>query len=489
MRVHMCSRYEPVRPGPVRLSPRSLFDRPRIGIAFRFVGESERTEQQDDSATAELNSSSLFAHVRVVHGERTLTCDIPRQGAIFGRDAEPGEADITFQDGRMSRRHARIERHPLAWQLVDLGSRNGGYVDGVAFRPNATVRLIDGAVIRLGDSIAVFRTAANQPVERETAMFPGDSLLAGSVRRRVRQLTRSVGHVLILGETGTGKERVARALRGNDPACPFVPQNCAELTRELSRSELFGHVRGAFSGAAATKPGLVEIAAGGVLFLDEIGELALDVQGDLLRFLEDGSYRPIGTTELRHSNARVLAATNVDLEAAVRKGTFRRDLLARLRASNPPLELPPLRDRREDILAWTSTFLLENGANTNQPWDAGAAECLLLYPWPENLREVRGLVCGLIASEPDWPLTSQDLPERFQAHRRQLRAGSDDLDATEPQPAELTREQIIATLERTQGRMRTAGEQLGVDRRKLYRLCEGFGIDFGSYRPGNKGDQ
>ncbi len=437
------------------------------------------------------------AQVRVVLGDRLAVHDVAPGGTSFGRAGEQREADVVFEDRRMSRRHARIERDALGWRLVDLGSRNGGFVDGGAVEHGGAVALRDGAVIRLGDTIGVFREEASGPPEAESDAFPGASPQASRVRQWLRKLARAAGHVLILGETGTGKERAARSLGA--AGGPFVPQNCAELSRELARSELFGHLRGAFSGAAMAKPGLVEAAAGGVLFLDEIGELALDVQGDLLRFLEDGSYRPIGATELRHSTARVVAATNVDLDEAVRRGAFRRDLLARLRASNAPLQLPPLRERREDLLGWTDHFLREAGAAPAQAWNAGAAECLLLYPWPENLRELRGAVRGLVAGEPAWPVSSSALPERIQAHRRTLRpderaASSAPLaplatpaprappGPAAPPAADPTREQIVAALEQKGGRMRSVAELLGIDRRKLYRLCEQHGIDFGSYR-------
>jgi len=295
--------------------------------------------------------------------------------------------------------------------------------------------------------------------------------------------------VLILGETGTGKERVARRIgRGASPR-PFIPQNCAEVTADLARSELFGHVRGAFSGAATSKEGLVDAARDGTLFLDEVGELPLEVQADLLRFLEDGTYRPVGATDLRSSTCRIVAATNVDLEAAVGAGGFRRDLLARLRASNAPLVLPPLRERREDILGWARLFLDEvcQPETPVELWTSGAAECLVLYPWPENLRELRGVMRSLVEMAPRWPLDSNALPEKIQAHRRKLRASG----GGPPEPvagptgvAEPTREVIEHALVSTDGRMRAASALLGVDRRKLYRLCEKLDINISSYRNG-----
>ena len=406
-------------------------------------------------------------------------------GTIVGRN--PGDA-IQIEDGRMSRQHVRIEHSPGGWHLADLGSRNGGFVDGRGFRPNASSPIADGAVIRLGDSLMIFRSVLADDGNTTSTSFPGVSPVAVAVRRRIAALVASAGHVLVLGETGTGKERVARALASSRPDAPFVTQNCAELTRELARSELFGHIRGAFSGATQTKQGLVDIAGDGVLFLDEVGELALDVQGDLLRFLEDGSYRPLGSVELRHSAARVVAATNIDLDDAVGNSRFRRDLAARLRASNAPLELPPLRERREDIPLWARMFLVEADCTVENAWSVGALECLLLYPWLENLRELRGVVRTFVADHTPMPIASEALPRRIVEHRGMLRGGPapDVLDDPTP-PREPEKVEIEEALRRTGGRVRTAAMQLGIDRRKFYRLCERLGIALEEHRGNEPG--
>lgn len=461
----------------------------------------QNTEQHDDSAL-ESSPRSTTAHVVTVHGSSSGSVrEIADRGVSIGRRAEPQRADLAFEDPRMSRLHVRIEQEGVGWKLEDLGSRNGGFVDGIPFQPAMAVSLDEGSVIRMGNTIMVFRAQppTNQ-IDGEREVFPGASPPAAEVRRRLALLAATVGHVLILGETGTGKERVARRIGRTHPGRPFIPQNCAEVSRDLVRSELFGHARGAFSGAAMAKEGLVDAAKDGVLFLDEVGELPLDVQGDLLRFLEDGSYRPVGSTELRSSRARVVSATNVDLEAAVRESSFRRDLLARLRASNAPLMLPPLRERREDILGWARRFLDETCASDLPPeiWTAGAAECLVLYPWPENLRELRGVMRALVETAPRWPIGSKLLPERIQAHRRRLRDGRHDceLAAAAPAPAgaaapapaapaeEPTREAIERALAKTEGRMRAASILLGIDRRKLYRMCEKLSINIDVYRSG-----
>jgi DNA-binding NtrC family response regulator len=503
------------------------------------------TEQQHDSGIS-MQRAAMGAHVVVISSPQASPTDRPPQavsvnGATIGR-----EGDVRVEDPRVSRAHVRLEHGATGWALTDLGSRNGGFVEGVPFSPGSSVKLFDGAVIRLGDTLLLFRSSPpalpdlREPHEPRDAKesreardadhgeaFPGRSLAAAKIRRRLYGLAECGGHVLVLGETGTGKERVARALAPLRPGAPFIVQNCAELSRELARTELFGHLRGAFTGATANRVGLIEAADDGVLFLDELGELALDVQGELLRFLEDGTYRPLGSLELRKSSARVVAATNVELDSAVQSGKFRRDLLARLRASNAALVLPPLRERREDLLGWTLRFAAEvdpalaTPAHGGPPlWSAGAVECLLLHDWPENLRELRGLVRSLLQEQVPWPITAEALSSELRGRRHRARGrrepapprsslglsgsappspptgtippepaarrtpGPPGTPSAPPRPlAELTREDIVATLRAAQGNMKVAAESLCVNRRKLYRLCERLGISFEDYRP------
>jgi two-component system NtrC family response regulator len=441
-----------------------------------------QTDPQDDS-TPTHDRDQEVAHLRILTGKSARSVhEVRTKGISIGRLGS--DSDVVIDDGRMSRRHARIERGTAGWRLQDLGSTNSGFVDGRGFGSNARTALGSEAVIRLGDTLMMFRTgAAADDGRADSPVFPGVSKVAAEVRQRMQALTAGNGHVLILGETGTGKERVARAFGEYRAPQPFVTLNAAELTRELARSELFGHVRGAFTNAGANKAGLVDSAGDGVLFLDEIGELAIDVQADLLRFLEDGSYRPVGSTELRRSNARLVAATHVDLDQAVQQGTFRRDLLARLRASNAPLKLPPLRERREDILDWTQLFFRLAGHDIEDPWTAGALECLLLYPWDENLRGLGSAVNLVLSKTPSFPSKTEHLPPELFAHRASLRnAGGRPLGETTPQRPDPTKAEIEVALTDTQGNMRLAARRLGIHRRKLYRLCERFGIAHESFR-------
>jgi DNA-binding NtrC family response regulator len=444
------------------------------------------TQQQDDSAVGRNELGHETAHLRVLTGRSSRVVHVfSSRGTSIGRPG--GDCELIVDDVRMSRKHARIERSAAGWQLQDLGSRNRGFVDGRGYGAAARVALVDGAVLRLGDTLMVFRASPPSGDGRaDSPVFPGVSPVAVAVRRRIDALGTGDGHVLIIGETGAGKERIAHAIGEHRAPHPFITVNSAELNPELARSELFGHVRGAFTNANANKAGLVDAAGDGVLFLDEIGELSLDVQAELLRFLEDGSYRPLGATELRRSTVRVVGATHVDLDEAVRDNKFRRDLLARLRASNTPLQLPPLRERREDILGWTELFFRQRDREAaGNPWTPGALECLLLYPWTYNLRELRSVVGDAAAQAPPFPCGTEHLPARLRAHRGALRSASSPAALDEPTPQhnpEPTRAAVEDMLRDTQGNMRMTAQRLGVDRRKLYRLCKGFGIAVEEYR-------
>jgi DNA-binding NtrC family response regulator len=464
------------------------------------VVETWQTERQDDSAVGLTELDQSVAHVRVLTGRAVHAVHVVgSKGTSIGRPG--GDCDFIVDDGRMSRKHARIERSVAGWQIQDLMSRNGGFVNGRGLGRGGRAALSEGAVLRLGDTLMSFRaTIPTTDGRADSAVFPGVSPVAVGIRRRIDALASGDGHVLIFGETGTGKESIAKMIGEQRAPHPFVTLNSAELSRDLARSELFGHVRGAYTHATSNRPGLVDKAGDGVLFLDEIGELSLDVQAELLRFLEDGSYRPVGSTELRRSCARVVAATHVDLDRAVQNNKFRRDLLARLRASNEPLELPALRERKEDILGWTQLFFHELGRDAGPtPWTVGALECLLLYPWTENLRELHRVVGHAAEQSPGFPCGTEHLPAKLRAHRGTLRSPSSGAPYEEPTPAndpqppseppppdipmpDPTRLEIEEALRKTAGRMRTAAQVLGIDRRKLYRLCDNSGIDYRLYR-------
>src|SRR6202521_3108856 len=216
--------------------------------------------------------------------------------------------------------------------------------------------------------------------------------------------------VLLLGETGTGKEVVARAIHNVSPVGPFVTIDCSSLVGPLMESELFGHVKGAFTGAVGTKTGLIETANGGTAFFDEIGELPLDLQAKLLRVLQEKEFRPVGSLMQRRSDFRVIAATNRDLAKEVEKGTFRRDLFYRLNVVN--LRLAPLRDRKEDIPALIAHFLGRYGRSHTLTQQK--CEAMLAYDWPGNVRDLENCIQHMVAINTGPLLHAAELPSMLQ---------------------------------------------------------------------------
>ncbi|HEX2188790.1 MAG TPA: sigma-54 dependent transcriptional regulator [Longimicrobiaceae bacterium] len=279
--------------------------------------------------------------------------------------------------------------------------------------------------------------------------------------------------VLVRGETGTGKELVARAIHFNGPraAGPFVEVNCTALTESLLEAELFGYERGAFTGAHAAKPGLLEVAQGGTVFLDEIGDLSPQLQAKLLRFLEDRRVRRIGSVAAREVDVRVVAATHVDLERAVREGTFREDLYYRL--SVVPLELPPLRERGRDVLLLARYFLQQESSELGIQCPSltpAAQRALLDHTWPGNVRELRNsieraaILFGGLGTL---------LPEHLVRGRTTAPQVQDDRRGGLPFPASLEqieRAAAVAAVEYAEGNKSRAARLLGIGRRRLYTL-------------------
>jgi len=279
--------------------------------------------------------------------------------------------------------------------------------------------------------------------------------------------------VLVRGETGTGKELVARALHKLSPRAkgPFRAVNCATLTPELLASELFGHVRGAFTGAVGTRKGLFELADGGTLFLDEVAEIPLDLQARLLRVLQERSFIPVGGTKPVEVNVRVISATHRALRREVAERRFRPDLLYRIRVV--PLYLPPLRDRGDDIELLTSSFLKElnqRGTRVVSGLEEGVRAAFAAHTWPGNVRELRNaLECGH-ALGTGGQISLQDLAPEFRGE-----APVDD--AREPQTeAGLRRRVILDALRETGGRKGKAAELVGVSRSTLWRQMRELGI-------------
>ena len=310
----------------------------------------------------------------------------------------------------------------------DLGSRNGTWLAGQALgslqRP-----LEHGAVLRIGDVLTVYEVlsaaaATSDPPEVDRAAVPGEALALRALRSALARAATRASPALVIGETGTGKERIAAELhRLSGRRGELVVANCAALSPSLIESQLFGHGRGAFTGASQPASGLFRAAEGGTLFLDEIGELPLELQPKLLRAIEYGEIMPVGASRAQSVDVRVVGVTNRDLAREVEAGRFRRDLYARLALAE--LRVPPLRERRVDLLAWLDRLAAPERLALADGLSAGAAEAILLYPWPDNLRGLHRLV--LDCADLTKPIAASQLPAW-------LRGGMVAAERTPPEP-------------------------------------------------------
>jgi transcriptional regulator with GAF, ATPase, and Fis domain len=322
----------------------------------------------------------------------------------------------------------------------------------------------------------------NVKVEISTGNMIGRSPLMIELYKEIARVAPTRSTVLILGESGTGKELVAKAIHQNSPRFdkPFVAVNCGALTKTLLEAELFGHAKGSFTVANSDRRGLWEEAENGTLFLDEIGETTLAMQVKLLRALQEGEIRRVGSTNNRKVDTRIIAATNRDLEAEVKAGNFREDLFYRL--SVVVLSVPPLRNRSADIPLLVGKFLQKAGANTNKNnlyLSKEAMTVLCVYDWKGNVRELESAIEYAAVRCRSHEILPEDLPvkllsddikqaaERF--HLQELYEDSPSLE-------ELEKRYLTHLLEKTKGNKTRTAEILGIDRRTLYRMAERFGI-------------
>lgn len=391
---------------------------------------------------------------------------------VFGR--KPGEG-VVVDDTTASRRHVEIDRQsrPAGFLLKDLGSRNGTWVDGakVGERP---VQLGHNALVRIGDVLAVFEQGDDLDLDgREVSRraIPGGSLAARRLRSLVQRAAGDPSPVLLLGETGTGKEWAARELhRLSGRRGDLVPVNCAALAPELAESQLFGHMKGAFTGAHSNHDGLFRAAHGGTLFLDEVADLRPDLQAKLLRAIQEREVRAVGATRAVPVDVRVVAATHPDLLAKVESGDFRRDLYARLALWQLPV--PSLAERRADVLDWLRRLHGEwLEARPDQPRDAfvigvDVAERLLNAIWPENLRGLDRLVHQLATRPRGGPIALGDVAELKTSTVNAPK------EARRPAPDKAELQQALADL----GSVRAVAKHYGRDRRQVYRWMDQFGL-------------
>ncbi len=301
----------------------------------------------------------------------------------------------------------------------------------------------------------------------------GSSQKMSEVFDAVKRVAGTNSNVLLLGESGTGKELVARAIHYNSPRkdAPFVVVDCTSIPKDLMESELFGHLKGSFTGAVSDKKGKIEAAEGGTLFLDEIGDLNIELQGKLLRFLQEREFTPVGGHKGRVADARVVAATHVDLEEAVREGRFREDLYYRLNVI--PVMIPSLRERKDDIPELVRHFL-KKYEGEGVVLQKEALEALTKYSWPGNVRELENAVARLLIMKKGEAITLEDLPERIR--ERPKAGGFINMPLEGVSLDDLEKEAIIKSLEMNNWNQSKAARFLRIPRHVLIYRMEKFNI-------------
>jgi len=405
--------------------------------------------------------------------------DVRPPGGVVGRDPE---ADVTVDDRTLSRRHCRLYLGQDGWRVTDLGSRNGTFLDGIALT-SATVPL--GTVLLVGTSLVQLLPGEERvPIEPSAAEsfgeLHGTSPPMRAVFALLERAAASDASVLLTGESGTGKELAARAVHEHSRRRdgPFVVFDCGAATETLVESDLFGHLRGAFTGAVAERPGAFARAHQGTLFLDEIGDLPIGLQPKLLRLLETGTVTPLGGSRPERFDVRVVAATHRDLWAETARGTFRADLYYRLAVVE--VQLPPLRRRPEEIPALVRLFLRRHGVRED-----GVAgpnlEALLAYSWPGNVRELRNVVArGAALARPGASFGEMPILLRGPAKPAEPPApGRADRPYHDVKAEVLARfevEYLRDLLARHGDNLSEAARRAGLERKYLYRLLEKHGL-------------
>lgn len=423
-------------------------------------------------------SSSGGAQVRVIDGpSRGATRDIPAFGIVVGaRD----EADLVLEDAAVSGRHCSIVPSADGFTVVDLASRNGTLLDGVKVE-KATVPV--GTVLRIGaSSLQLLPPIEEITLDPSGAASFGDLVGGSLAMRRIYALLERAGAsnatVVLTGESGTGKELAARAVHAASPrkSGPFVVFDCGAASETLIESDLFGHKRGAFTGAERDRPGAFVRANGGTLFLDEIGDLPLRLQPKLLRLLEMGSVTPLGGDASEHSDVRIVAATHRDLWTEAHEGTFRSDLYYRLAVVEA--HMPPLRARLDDLPVLIDAILrrqgIEPGAIAGPNLDR-----LLAHAWPGNVRELRNVVTrAAVLAAPGTPFSEWPVALRSAG-------ASPEVSVTADRPFRHAKEEVIERFERaylidllrrSDNNVSQAARISDVERKHLYRLLDKHGL-------------
>ncbi len=341
------------------------------------------------------------------------------------------------------------------------------------------IKLVVGRALqqkRLAEENRTLRREVREKYKLENIVGRSEAML--QVYKTAARVAATGATVLIQGESGSGKELLARAIHQRSPraAGPFVAVDCGALAEGVLESELFGHVRGAFTGAQERHRGLFEQAEGGTLFLDEIGNVSQKIQAQLLRALQEGELRPVGASEPVHVDVRSVAATNVDLAQAVKAGHFREDLYYRLNVVT--IRLPPLRERPEDLPLLAEHFVRKHAKREDARVSEAAQKLLASYRWPGNVRELENVVARALALNPSGVIVPEDLPDTLRDPERAAAAEPNPLGALaegRPTLSVVERRYADLVLRETSGNKSRAAEILGIDRKTLSRILESGG--------------
>jgi len=466
--------------------------------------------QAGGGSSRPMTGERMLAAILNSVGEAVVTVDREHRIAWFNRGAEGlvgvSSAEVLGKDCReVLKASFGPAQHDCPMGDLAEGGRPRTDVEGTLLRA-------DGRIVPISASWSFFENEEGERIgfvivfrsfeeieriaEERKSRFPFREIVGKTPRIRqifelVEMIRETDSTVLLTGESGTGKGLFARAIHDLSPRRegPFVKVNCAALSETLLESEMFGHVKGAFTGAIADKTGRFEAAQGGTIFLDEIGEISPGLQVKLLRVLQDKEFERVGSSRTQRTDARVIAATNRELKAAMREGRFREDLYYRLNVI--PIVVPPLRERKEDIPLLAGHILKKlkrRGLDRVRAVAPGAMRCLIDYDWPGNIRELenvleRGVVCcrGSV-------LSVEDLSEEVREGGRARRKGENDAgpgrasDAALPEekpapvPGESEREEILAALGRHRWNRGETAASLGIDRSTLWRKMKRMGI-------------
>ncbi len=439
-------------------------------------------ETEELSAGASRHGLDRVAEVTIGRGRRSHL----RRG-----DGGQRTLSLMVPDMRVSGQHARLRRAGTVWLFEDAGSRNGSKIDGA---PVTRAELHDGALIEVGSTLFLFRVSRAPLGLAEDLVVPCDpssglETLNPEFEQALHKLERVAASqlsFLLLGETGTGKEVVAQRVHARSGrAGAFVPVNCGALPEALVEALLFGHTRGAFTGAHKDEAGLVRSADGGTLFLDEVADLTLGAQAALLRVLQTGDVTPVGGTASVRTDLRVIAATHKDLDAMMQVGLFRRDLYARL--AGYVQTLPPLRERKEDLGLLISRLLARHTRGAPVQLRVEAARALFGYPFPLNVRELEQCLSSALVLADRTPIARQHLPERIRGTTQPDRHSAPPAATGSSLPPRSDEDRalydaLVTALRNSEGNVSETARRMGKARQQIQKWLRRFGVDPGQFK-------